>query len=155
MSSTPDTSKRDKSPLNNLAPSNIRHIFVTFDTSHLERSALKYNRPLNMAYMFVTCDTSHLSILMLRTQISPISTPSKSSDMSLILDVSMKFKSASSPWRLSYSIIMLRSSCFVWGVTLFIVLPFLLVAIILNLFICLVCDYKIIPISITEVILLI
>ena len=62
ISSTPDTSHFDRSPLNDVAPRNVPRMFFTLDTSHLEMSLSNNLARANMRLMSVTRDTSQVPI---------------------------------------------------------------------------------------------
>ena len=80
-------------------------IFFTLDTSHLLRSELNFLQSSNIFSMVFTFDTSHWSILMFLG-----SNLLNNQDISVISDVSMKFRSASGPCcSSSFSIIDLNS----------------------------------------------
>ena len=63
MSIALDTSQFEMSPLNDVAPLNMRHIVRTLDTSHFEMSPLNNVAPLNIRVMSIKSDTSHVAIV--------------------------------------------------------------------------------------------
>ena len=110
--------------------SNMCSIFSTLDTSQPPRSQLNLAQKTNMYFMLVTLLVSHSLILMFR--ITGIFIPQNKNDMSVTLDVSMKFRSASGPCRSSSSIIMDLSSSFVLGLVTDLALALIVVDVMCN-----------------------